>query len=117
MPTVSCPFALIIKNYFNEHKAYFNLNCKEVYRLQEDINIKYTRSIVVQIEENTVFPRVVAHWNALPESVIDVTSVNSFKNRLNNHWKNIEIKFVPDFYGPEARISRNDNVMDLRGQS
>jgi hypothetical protein len=25
--------------------------------------------------------RVVAHWNALPESVIDVTSVNSFKNR------------------------------------
>ena len=25
------PFALIIKKYFNEHKAYFNLNCKEVY--------------------------------------------------------------------------------------
>ena len=111
MTTVSCPFALIIKNYFNEHKAYFNLNCKEVYRLQEDINIKYTRSIVVQIEENTVFPRVVAHWNALPESVIEATRVNSFKNRLNNH------KFVPDFYEPEAGISRNDNVMDLRGQS
>ena len=38
----------------------------------------------------------------LPESEIDATSVNNFKNRLNNHWKNIEIKFVPDFYGPEA---------------
>jgi hypothetical protein len=49
-------------------------------------------------------------------SVIDATSVNSFKNRLNNHWKHFEIKFVPDFYGPEAGISRNDNVMDLRGQ-
>ena len=61
--------------------------------------------------------RVVAHWNALPESVIDATSVNSFKNRLNNHWTNIEIKFVPDFYGPEAGISRNDNVVELRGQS
>ena len=85
-------------------------------QLQEDINTKYTRSIVVQIEENS-FPQIVAHWNALPESVIDATSVNSFKNRLNNHWKNIEIKFVPDFYGPEAGISRNDNVMDLRGQS
>ena len=60
--------------------------------------------------------RVVAHWNALPESVIDATSINSFKNRLNNHWKNIEVKFVPDFYGLEAGISRNDNVMDLRGQ-
>jgi hypothetical protein len=33
----------------------------------------------------------------LPESEIDATSVNNFKNRLNNHWKNIEIKFVPDF--------------------
>ena len=52
----------------------------------------------------------------LPESEIDATSVNNFKNRLNNHWKNIEIKFVPDFYGPEAGTSRNDNVMDLRGQ-
>ena len=60
----------------------------------------------VQIEENS-FSQIVAHWNALPESVIDATSVNSFKNRLNNHWKNIEIKFVPDFYGPEAGISRN----------
>ena len=83
--------------------------------------------------------RVIAHWNGLSESVIDATSVNSFKNRLNNHWtnivikfvpdfysfkdrlnnhwKNIVIKFVPDFYGPQAGISRNDNVMDLRGQS
>jgi hypothetical protein len=69
-----------------------------------------------KVPANTVFPRVVAHWNALPERVI-YTSVNSFKNRLSNHWKNIEIKFVPDFYGTEAGISRNDNVMDLRGQS
>ena len=65
--------------------------------------------------------RVVAHWNGLSDSesviLIDATSVNSFKNRLNNHWKHIVIKFVPDFYGPEAGISRNDNVMDLRGQS
>ena len=65
----------------------------------------------------TFSQRVIAHWNALPESVIDATNVNSFKNRLSNHWKNIEIKFVPYFYGPEAGISRNNNVMDLRGQS
>ena len=32
-------------------------------------------------------------------------------------YKELEIKFVPDFYGPEAGISRNDNVMDMRGQS
>jgi hypothetical protein len=39
------------------------------------------------------------YWNALPESVIEATRVNSFKNRLNNH------KFVPDFYEAEAGIS------------
>jgi hypothetical protein len=38
----------------------------------------------------TFSQRVIAHWNALPESVIDATNVNSFKNRLNNHWENIE---------------------------
>ena len=31
---VSGPFALIIEKYFNEQKAYFNLNCKEVYRFE-----------------------------------------------------------------------------------
>ena len=31
------PFALIIKKYFNEHKAYFNLNYKEVH-LYIDLN-------------------------------------------------------------------------------
>ena len=35
--TVSGPFALIIKKYFNEHKAYFNLNCREVYRFESRV--------------------------------------------------------------------------------
>ena len=30
---------------------------KIILQLQEDINTKYTRSIVVQIEENTAFPK------------------------------------------------------------
>ena len=59
--------------------------------------------------------RVVDYWNALPDHVTDAPSTNSFKSRLNEHWKNMEIKFVPDFYGPEAGISRNVTVMDLRG--
>ena len=27
-------FVLIIKMYFKEHNAYFNFNCKEVYRFE-----------------------------------------------------------------------------------
>jgi len=26
-------------------------------------------------------------WNSLPQQVVDATSVNSFKNRLDAHWK------------------------------
>ena len=29
--------------------------------------------------------RVVNHWNALPQDVVDVISVNDFKNKLDKH--------------------------------
>lgn len=31
--------------------------------------------------------RIVTTWNNLPDSVVEAPSVNSFKNRLDNHWK------------------------------
>ena len=30
--------------------------------------------------------RVVSHWNALPEEVVTVPSINCFKKRLDQHW-------------------------------
>jgi ribonucleases P/MRP protein subunit RPP40 len=30
--------------------------------------------------------RVVRHWNDLTQEIVDATSVNSFKNRLDKHW-------------------------------
>jgi len=35
--------------------------------------------------------RVVSHWNALPQNVIEAPSVNSFKNRLDKHWSDMGI--------------------------
>jgi hypothetical protein len=32
-----------LKKYFNEHKAYFNLNCKEVYRLEWEFGERMER--------------------------------------------------------------------------
>jgi len=30
---------------------------------------------------------IITVWNSLPQHVVDATSVNSFKNRLDAHWK------------------------------
>jgi hypothetical protein len=37
--------------------------------------------------------RVVDEWNKLPKKVIDSKTINTFKSQLNNHWKNLDIKF------------------------
>ena len=34
-------------------------------------------------------------WNSLPKQIIETKTVNTFKSQLNNHWKNLEIKFSP----------------------
>ena len=41
--------------------------------------------------------RVITPWNALPEHVVSAPSVNCFKARLNQHWKNHPRKFEPSF--------------------
>ena len=37
--------------------------------------------------------RVVGVWNSLPEYVINMESTNSFKNKLDYHWKDQELYF------------------------
>ena len=58
---------------------------------------------------------VVDHWNSLPDKVVEASSVDSFKSSVNKHWRDYPLKFVPDFYGPEAGISGNSLEMDHRG--
>ena len=41
--------------------------------------------------------RVVNTWNKLPSSVVFAPSVNSFKNRLDEHWTDHPIKFEPSY--------------------
>ena len=48
--------------------------------------------------------RIVDEWNKIPKKVIDSKTINTFKSQLNNHWKNLEIKFSPDIYQPEDEI-------------
>ena len=60
--------------------------------------------------------RVVDTWNNLPEEIVNASSVNSFKNRINIHWKNIPFKFTPYYEGPEAGCAKKLET-DHRGSS
>jgi len=42
----------------------------------------------LQLRQNFFSQRVISDWNRLPQDVVDAPSVNSFKNRLDTHWKN-----------------------------
>ena len=69
---------------------------------QEKIYKKYSRT---NIRKFCFTQRIVDTWNSLPREVISATSINSFKNKINKHWKNLNIKFEPDCYGPKAGIN------------
>ena len=69
---------------------------------QEKIYEKYSRT---NIRKFCFTQRIVDTWNSLPGEVIRATSINIFKNKINKHWKSLDIKFEPDCYGPEAGIN------------
>lgn len=46
----------------------------------------YTKRARLESRRNFFSIRVIREWNALPQTVIDATTVNSFKNRLDYAW-------------------------------
>ena len=42
--------------------------------------------------------RVINSWNALPQDVVCASSLNAFKNALDDHWEVLPIKFDPDIF-------------------
>lgn len=54
-------------------------------------------------------------WNKLPANVLESKTVNMFKSQLNTHWKNFDIKFMPDIYGPE--VTENKQLRRVSGAS
>ena len=62
----------------------------------------YKKQCRTNIRKYSFSQRVVDTWNSLPAKVIESNTVNGFKNQLNSHWKDLEIKFKPDIYKPEV---------------
>jgi hypothetical protein len=71
--------------------------------VQEDISIRYIKKHSrTNIRKYSVSQRVVDTLNKLPASVVESKTVNMFKSQLNTYWKNLDIQFMPDAYGPEV---------------
>ena len=45
----------------------------------------------LNIRKHFFSQRVVNTWNKLPQHVVDAPSVNSFKNRLDKHWEDMDV--------------------------
>ena len=71
----------------------------------------YKKNCRTNVRKYSFSQRVVDEWNKIPKKVIDSKTINTFKSQLNNHWKNLDIKFSPDIYQP-----RNENKLLRRVQ-
>ena len=47
------------------------------------------------IQANSFYFRTIKMWNDLPAKTVDATTMNSFKNRLDDAWKNEPFKYDP----------------------
>jgi hypothetical protein len=45
-------------------------------------------------EKNSFSIRTAKYWNKLPENILNAPSINSFKNRLDKHWKDEELYYA-----------------------
>ena len=61
----------------------------------------YKKHCRLNIRKYSFSQRVVDCWNTLPKEVVEARTVNTFKSRLNTHWKSYVLKFEPECYGPQ----------------
>ena len=62
----------------------------------------YLQRSIKAVRKNTFEVRIVNIWNNLPENVVNLPNVNTFKNRLDKHWENQKILFN---YRAELKIN------------
>ena len=51
----------------------------------------YVSRSTLRLRQKFFSQMAVSDWNGLPQSVVDASSVNSFKNRLDKYWKDMGI--------------------------
>ena len=82
----------ILNGFDNIDKdLFFTLNTREGSR-GHSLQLQKPRANL-RIRQQSFSHRVINTWNNLQDNVVNAESINSFKNRLNNHWKDDPGKF------------------------
>ena len=81
-----------------------NLDCENFFEVAKSSNLRgnsrklYKKRSKMLARQNFFSQRIVNFWNVLPTTVVEAPSVNSFKSRLDRHWKNTtweNVKAIP----------------------
>jgi len=82
----------ILNHYYDiDHNIFFTLS--ELRTRNNSLKI-FTPRVRKNIRLNSFSYRVIKPWNSLPQSIVTSTSLNSFKNRLDDHWANHPLKYL-----------------------
>ena len=86
-------------------KNYYYFDSKIIFKMREGVtrgnNLKiYKERSRLNIRKYSFANRVVEHWNSLPDSVVNATSIPAFERRLDKFWKDYDL-----VYNYEAQIA------------
>ena len=72
-------------------KEMFELNRNDAIRGHKfKIKVNHSRT---RLRQTFFTNRVVEHWNQLPENIVSSSTLNIFKNSIDNHYKNRGLAF------------------------
>lgn len=58
----------------------------------------YKKSFRLNVRGHFFSNRVVTTWNSLPDNIVSAPSLNSFKSRLDSHWRSLPTLYDPTCY-------------------
>ena len=85
----------IFKHFHFYNKNTFSLLPTRISRKHEfQMYARTPKDGVRGIESNSFYQRTVKLWNNLPRNVVNAKCINSFKEKLDDHWKNEPTRYV-----------------------
>ena len=86
---------------YNRIQGHYDPEASTIIKLMNDTEQRFStrtnsKKVVynranTNIRKNSFSIRITKCWNKLPENIVNAPSINSFKNRLDTHWKDKEL--------------------------